>query len=138
MAFVGKASTAAILVLLTLLLQNTGMAALIYWTRVRHTQGYPLGVLGSCFFDGANHECDLCPTFVTDPTVGRILSLEVYSVVGGGVLLLGIQLFDRRLWGGSSAAGMAEPGTNRRCHGRPNVRAFNGASVCHRAPARSG
>ena len=49
MAFAGKVSTAVILVLLTLSLQNTGMATLIYWIRVRHTQGYPLGVLGSCF-----------------------------------------------------------------------------------------
>jgi len=49
MAFAGKASTAAILVLLTLLLQNIGMAVLIHWIRVRPTQSNPLGVLGSCF-----------------------------------------------------------------------------------------
>ena len=50
MAFAGKVSTAAILVLLTLLLQNTGMATLIYWIKVRYTKGmYPPGVIGSCF-----------------------------------------------------------------------------------------
>ena len=50
MAFAGKVSTAAILVLLTLLLQNTGMATLIYWIKARHTNGmYPPGMLGSCF-----------------------------------------------------------------------------------------
>jgi hypothetical protein len=47
MVFAGKASTAAILVLLTLVLQNTGMATLIHWIRVRRTEGNPLGVLGS-------------------------------------------------------------------------------------------
>jgi hypothetical protein len=50
MAFAGEASAAAILVLLTLLIQTTGMATLIQWIRVHHTRGvYPLGVLGSCF-----------------------------------------------------------------------------------------
>ena len=49
MAFAGEATAAAILVLPTLLIQNTGMATLIHWIRVRHTQGmYPLGVVGSC------------------------------------------------------------------------------------------
>lgn len=41
--------TGAILVSLTLLLQNTGMAMLIYWIKARHTQGSPLGVLSSYF-----------------------------------------------------------------------------------------
>jgi hypothetical protein len=50
MAFAGEASAAAILVLLALLIQTTGMATLIQWIRVHHTGGvYPLGVLGSCF-----------------------------------------------------------------------------------------
>ena len=49
MAFAGEATAAPILVLLTLLIQNTGMATIVHWIRVRHTQGmYPLGVLGSC------------------------------------------------------------------------------------------
>jgi voltage-gated potassium channel len=50
MAFAGEATAAAILVLLTLLIQTTGMATLIEWIRTRHTKGiYPLGVLGACF-----------------------------------------------------------------------------------------
>jgi hypothetical protein len=44
MAFAG----AAVLVLLTLLIQTTGMALLIQWVRVRLPRGgYPLGVLRS-------------------------------------------------------------------------------------------
>jgi hypothetical protein len=50
MAFAGEATAAPILVLLTLSIQNIGMAAVIHWIRARHIQGmYPLGVLGSCF-----------------------------------------------------------------------------------------
>src|SRR5215471_1997733 len=50
MTFAGEAGAAAILVLLTLLIQTTGMVALIQWITVHHTKGvYPLGVLGSCF-----------------------------------------------------------------------------------------
>jgi hypothetical protein len=48
MVFAGKASTAAILVLLTLLLQSTGMAMLIHRIRVRRAGGSPLSVLRSC------------------------------------------------------------------------------------------
>src|SRR5262249_21900604 len=48
-------------------------------------------------FDGANNECNLSPTFVADPVVGCVLPLEVCYVVGSGVLLLGIQLFNGRL-----------------------------------------
>jgi hypothetical protein len=45
-----KPLAAPVLVLLTLSIQNTGMATILQWIRVRHTQGmYPLGVLGSCF-----------------------------------------------------------------------------------------
>ena len=86
-------------------------------------------------FDGPIHECDLCPTFATNSAVGRLLSLEMFSIVGDGVLLLGIQVFDGRLWRRSSAAGMAEPGADRKYHGRVDVRAFHGTSVCHRARA---
>src|SRR5215831_13508497 len=50
MAFAGKATAAAILVLLTLLLQTSGMATLIHRIRTHHTKGmYPLSALGSGF-----------------------------------------------------------------------------------------
>ena len=50
MAFADEGTAASILVLLTVLIQNTGMATIIHWIRARHTtQGmYPLGTLGSC------------------------------------------------------------------------------------------
>src|SRR5215813_6453219 len=48
MAVAGQASAAAVLVLLTLLIQTTGMATLIYWIRVCHARGlFPLGILRS-------------------------------------------------------------------------------------------
>jgi hypothetical protein len=50
MAIAGVAAAAAILVLLTVFIQGTGMAALIEWIRARRTKGlYPLGALNSCF-----------------------------------------------------------------------------------------
>jgi hypothetical protein len=67
-------------------------------------------------FDGATYDRDLCPSLFTDPDVGWSLSLEVFSIVAVGVLLLGIQLFDGRLRRRSSAAGMAELGANRKCY----------------------
>jgi hypothetical protein len=39
-------------------------------------------------FGGAILECDLCPTFVTDPDVGWILSLEVFSIVADAFYFL--------------------------------------------------
>jgi hypothetical protein len=89
-------------------------------------------------FDGAIHECDRCPTFVTHRDVGWILSLEVFFIVVVGVLLLGIQLFDGRLWRRSSAAGMAELGANRKSYGRVDVWSFRGTFVRHRTQAREG
>ena len=45
-----EGTAASILVLLTVLIQNTGMATIIHLIRVRHTRGMcPLGVLGACF-----------------------------------------------------------------------------------------
>jgi hypothetical protein len=137
MAFAGEATAAPILVLLTLLIQNTGMATIIHWIRVRHNTRYVPAWRGRLLpFDGAIHECDLCPTFVTDPDVVWILSLEVFSIVAVGVLLLGIQLFDGRLWRRSSAAGMAELGANRKCYRCADVWSFHGTFVCHRTQAR--
>jgi hypothetical protein len=103
MAFAGEASAAAILVLLTLLIQTTGMATLIQWIRVHHTRGvYPLGVLGSCFLMArftsaifALHVLQILPwagfyRWMCCPSweAAFYFSVSSYSTVGyGGVVL---------------------------------------------------
>jgi hypothetical protein len=98
------------LVLLPLLMQTTGMAALIQWIRIRHTKGmYPLGVLGSCVLMMrftvaifALHLLEILPWaaggVVASPAAPRSSSAAFSSIVGGGVLLLGVQLVDGLLY----------------------------------------
>ena len=82
MAIAGEATAAPILVLLTLLIQNTGMATIVHWIRVRHTQGmYPLGVLGSCL---------LMVRFTSVIVVLHLLHIVMWAgFIAGGVFYRG-------------------------------------------------
>jgi hypothetical protein len=64
--------------------------------------------------------------------VGRLLSLELFPILGICILLLDNQLFDGRLWRSCAAADVADLGPGRECRRCAHVWTFREPPVCHR------
>jgi hypothetical protein len=106
--FVHQVGAAILLVTLTLWLQHAGFTALMAW--VRHTAATDIHKLGS--FRSAGLVIKSALVILTlhgaaDPVVGELVSLALLPVMGIRLVLLGSQLFERRLWRCSPLVGVA-------------------------------
>ena len=65
-----------------------------------------------------------------------VLSLPLFPTMGICFLLLGNELYDRRLWRCRSAADVADHGSGGKHHGRADVRVLRQLAVRHSDSAR--
>ena len=81
---------------------------------------------------GEMHVSDYLLAHIGSSVVGSVLSLALFPIMGGVLLLFDNQLFDCWLWRCSSPANVADLRPHRKRHWRTDVRLVREPPVCDR------